>query len=161
MADNDPGEELLKILSSIPGAEVTMSGGGRIFLAGYQKNTDCDYSLSLRLNSDQSLTFSESFVYVERGDDPGRTYVYCLVVPADQQKAFLTLLWQKGGDGNRSSDMDTESPSHRFELMLDLLKALATAQQLAIPKIGERNLQRISGWLKEAGIPHTEPYLAF
>src|SRR5690242_13147019 len=86
---------LQEIASKIPGAKLLMSGGGRIILSGYQDSTDCRYSLSLRVDADQSLAFSEEYSYLPREDDDGMVYVYALVIPGEQQEAFLRLLLEK------------------------------------------------------------------
>jgi len=152
----DPQENtLFKFLSRIPGAKVMRSGGGRIFLRGFQQSTDCHYSLSLRVDEDHSLAFSEEYNYLSRENDDGMVYVYALVIPGEQQEAFLKLLFQKCG--HAKVPQETARP----ELILNLLSKLVKQKQLTIPEPGRRNVHLISTWLKAASIPHPEPYLAF
>ncbi|GHO55609.1 hypothetical protein [Ktedonobacter robiniae] len=152
----DPQEDkLFEFLSSIPRAKVMKSGGGRIFLRGFQKSTDCNYSLSLRVDEDHSLAFSEEYNYLPREDDDGMVYVYALVIPSEQQEAFLKLLVQKCGHA------EVPQESARPELILNLLSELVKQKQLTIPESGQRNVNLISTWLKAASIPHPEPYVAF
>jgi hypothetical protein len=155
MSQEKPEDAILKMLSSIPGARVMMSGGGRVFLRGYQGTEDNRYSLSLRVDGDQSMAFSEEYNYLPRADDDGMVYVYALVVPGDQQEPFLRLLLQKCG--REAAPEGISLPA----LILELLTELVQQGQLAVPQPGKRNLHLISSWLTEAGIAHTRPYLAF
>jgi len=155
MSQDPQGNKLFKILSRIPGAKVMKSGGGRIFLRGFQKSTECSYSLSLRVEEDHSLAFSEEYNYLPRKNDEGMVYVYALVIPGEQQEAFLKLLLQKCGHAEVPQD------NARPELILKLLSELVKQKQLTIPEPGRRNVHLISTWLTAASIPHPEPYLAF
>src|SRR5215470_8904762 len=130
MSEDSEKKKLFKFLSSIPGAKVMKSGGGQIFLRGFQKGVDCHYSLSLRIDEDHSLAFSEEYNYLPREDDDGMVYVYALVIPSEQQEAFLNLLFQKCGH--------TEVPQEnaRPELILNLLSELVKQKQLTIPEPG-------------------------
>lgn len=152
----DPQEnKLFKFLSSIPGAKVMKSGGGRIFLRGFQKSTECTYSLSLRVDEDHSLAFSEEYKYRPRENDDGMVYVYALVIPGEQREAFLKLLFQKCGHA------EVPQANARPELILNLLREPVKQKHLTIPEPGRHNVNLISTWLKAANIAHPEPYLAF
>jgi hypothetical protein len=155
MHQQPPENPILKILSNIPKAKILRSGGGIVFLRGYQGSKDNRYALSLRVDSNQSLAFSEEYNYLPRGDDDGMVYVYVLVVPGDQQEPFLKLLLEKCGRE------DMQKGVSRPQLMLKLLTELVEQGQLTVPQVGKRNVYLISSWLIEAGIPHTRPYLAF
>lgn len=155
MSQQPPEDHILKMLSNIPGAKVLKSGGGIVFLRGYQGAEDNRYSLSLRVDRDQSIAFSEEYNYLPREDDDGMVYVYALVVSGDQQEPFLKLLREKCG----REDMNENAS--RPELILKLLTELVEQGQLMVPQTGERNVHLISSWLTEASIPHTRPYLAF
>lgn len=155
-SQKDVQKQLQEIVANIPGARLMMSGGGRIFLSGYQKNTDCRYSLSLRVDTDQSLVaFSEEFNYLPREDDDGMVYVYALTIPGEQQEGLLKLLLEK------CQLAQIPEASSLPELLLKLLTLLGEQGHLTLPQTGKRNLYMLAEWLQAAHIPHTGPYLAF
>lgn len=155
MSQQPPEDPILKILSNIPEAKILKSGGGIVFLRGYQGSEDNRYSLSLRVDSNQSMAFSEEYNYLPHEDDDGMVYVYALVVPGDQQEPFLKLLIEKCGREDMQEGVSLP------ELMLKLLAELVEQGQLTVPQVGKRNVHLISSWLMEVGIPHTRPYLVF
>lgn len=86
-----------------------VSETAQALLRVYRQNTDCVYTLSVRIRSggrEDTISFREDYEYLPQRGDPGRSYGYSVKTPYASLAALTNHLEQRLGPGDSTTNPD-------------------------------------------------------